>query len=168
MITPDLLRRLCRARDRLRETSEPDLPVPEISRESGLSTFHFIRLFAAVFGATPHRFRQRHRLELARQMLAFGNESVTEVCMSVGFSSLGSFSRLFRSRFGKSPQSYRQHLTSSASTPGDMAGRLQPGCLSLFVRAFQVESQFRRSNDDQSLRECRGEAAHGGSRCESS
>jgi AraC-like DNA-binding protein len=168
MITPDLLRRLCRARDRLRETSDSSLSVAAIGREASFSAFHFIRLFAAVFGETPHRFRQRHRLELAQQLLALGEDSVTEVCMSVGFSSLGSFSRLFRERFGASPRSYRRQVVAAAPASGDVAAQLQPGCLSLFARAYQAQAQFRRSNDGQGLRECRHQASHGGSRCESS
>ncbi|WP_437984397.1 helix-turn-helix transcriptional regulator [Sorangium sp. So ce117] len=49
---------------------------------------------------TPHQYRIRRRLDLAKQLLAAGHHSVTDVCMEVGFSSLGSFSALFAQRIG--------------------------------------------------------------------
>jgi AraC-like DNA-binding protein len=50
----------------------------------------------ALFGVTPHQFRIQTRLDAAKHLLATGHYSVTDVCMEVGFSSLGSFSALFR------------------------------------------------------------------------
>jgi len=89
-------RRLCRARDLLLEMRESPLTIHELARDVQISPFHLIRQFEAVFGLTPHQFRQASRLELAKHLLATGERSVTEVCMEVGFSSLGSFSVLFR------------------------------------------------------------------------
>jgi AraC-like DNA-binding protein len=97
MIHPELLSRLCRARDLLRdwEDDEP-LSITAIARASGLTPFHFIRLFKAIFGETPHQYRSRAQVEKAKHLLVLTNLSITDVCMAVGYSSLGSFSALFR------------------------------------------------------------------------
>ena len=122
---------LCRARDLLREEPEEPLTVQAVARAVAISPFHFIRQFEAVFGETPHRFRTRARLERARCLLAAGHRSVTEVCMEVGFSSLGSFSLLFRRRTGASPSVYRRRLRALVSAPDDLPKVLHPGCLTL-------------------------------------
>ena len=94
-------RRLCRARDVLRESREPSPTIEQLAREVRISPFHFIRQFEAVFGVTPHQFRIASRIDVAKQLLAAGEHSVTDVCMEVGFSSLGSFSALFARPIGE-------------------------------------------------------------------
>jgi AraC-like DNA-binding protein len=89
LLGSDVFRRLCRGRDLLREVREQRLPIAEIAREIGISPFHFIRQFEAVFGLTPHQFRIQSRLDRARILLATGH-AVTDVCLEVGFVSLGS------------------------------------------------------------------------------
>ena len=121
MLTSAELSRFCRARDRLREVHDQPMPVRAIAREARVSLFHFIRRFEACFGETPHQFRIRARLERARELLASNGPSVTDVCMQVGCSSLGSFSRWFTRRVGMSPSAYRRQAR---------RGRA-PGCLML-------------------------------------
>jgi AraC-like DNA-binding protein len=125
-------RRLCRARDLLQQPDDPAPTIEDLAREVGISPFHFIRQFEAVFGLTPHQYRIQARLERARHLLAAGQQSVTDVCMEVGFSSLGSFSALFTRRFGETPSAYRRRVR---------AADLTPGCLSLMGelpnRSFQ-------------------------------
>jgi len=89
----------------LLEDREPAPSIVDLAREVHISPFHFIRQFEAVFGTTPHQFRIQARLDRARHLLALGQYSVTDVCMEVGFTSVSSFSRLFRSHFGSSPSS---------------------------------------------------------------
>jgi len=98
MIHPELLSRLCRARDLLRDWEDEPLSVIAVARVSGLTRFHFIRLFKAVFGETPHQYRSRAQIEKAKHLLILTDLSITDVCMAVGFSSLGSFSALFSRR----------------------------------------------------------------------
>ena len=124
-------RRLCRARDLLRELDEPALSITDIAREVQISPFHFIRQFEAVFGVTPHQFRIQARLDTAKQLLASGNHSVTDVCMEVGFSSLGSFSTLFTQRVGEAPSAYRRRIRPMIRVPGVLPACVVPGCLSL-------------------------------------
>ena len=129
MLNRDLLARLCRARELLRDVEDDRLSVAQIARESGMSAFQFIRTFDAVFGVTPHQFRIEARLDRAKDLLAPGDRSVTEVCMEVGFSSLGSFSDQFARRVGVAPSRYR-------GTP-----RPAPGCLTLMAEAFAISEK---------------------------
>jgi AraC-like DNA-binding protein len=131
MLDPSLRRRLSRARDRLRSDDEPPLAIPELAREAGLSPFHFIRLFAGVFGETPHQHRIAARLERARHLLAGGEHSVTEVCLEVGFTSLGSFSDLFARRVGVAPSIYQRRHRTTVQVPGRPPPALIPGCFLL-------------------------------------
>lgn len=87
MLDRDTLVRLCRAKDLLRDPHEPAISIPDLARDAGLSPYHFIRRFAAVFGATPHQLRIAARLDRAKLLLACGEHSVTDVCLEVGFSS---------------------------------------------------------------------------------
>jgi AraC-like DNA-binding protein len=110
------LLRLCRARDLLADVRSAHVSVGVAAREANLSSFHFIRRFAAVFGETPHQFRTRERLTAAQRLLARGH-SVTDVCLEVGFDSLGSFSTLFARKIGLSPARYQRSLRTCVLIP---------------------------------------------------
>ena len=127
-------RRLCLARDLLREQREPPRSIAELAREVQISPFHFIRQFEAVFGVTPHQFRIQSRLDVAKHLLATGHYSVTDVCMEVGFSSMGSFSALFARKVGEPPSAYRRHVRAMVQVPGTVPADLTPGCLTLMGR----------------------------------
>jgi AraC-like DNA-binding protein len=128
----DALSRLCRARELLAEVREQRLSIKEIAREARMSPFHFIRQFQQVFGLTPHQFRIQSRLSQAKLLLAMGQHSVTEVCMEVGFDSLGSFSDLFTRRIGTTPSAYQRRARILVPEPGGaFPQELFPGCLSL-------------------------------------
>ena len=101
-------RRLLRARDAMdRRYAEP-LDVATLARIAHVSEAHFIRTFRATFGETPNRYLQRRRVERAMFLLRSGDRSVTDICMDVGFSSLGTFSRVFHDIVGESPSAYRR------------------------------------------------------------
>lgn len=125
--------RLCQAREMLRTVDDHALRIDDVAREVQMSSFHLIRQFHSVFGVTPHQFRIASRLEQARTLLARGQHSVTEVCMEVGFSSLGSFSALFARRVGESPSAYQRRMRVMVSVPGGLHAVLFPGCFSLMA-----------------------------------
>lgn len=75
----------------------------ELAQAACLSPFHFHRVFKAAYGLTPHEYLHRARLSRAHALIALGQASVGEACFEVGFASLGSFSRLFKARFGYPP-----------------------------------------------------------------
>ena len=128
------MRRLCLARELLGETPETPRSIAQIARSVGISHFHFIRQFEAVFGTTPHQFRIARRIDRATRLLALDAGSVTDVCLEVGFSSLGSFSTLFARRLGESPSRYRARARRLVQVQA--LSRFDPtlGCLSLMTR----------------------------------
>jgi AraC-like DNA-binding protein len=161
MLSEQALRRLCRARDRLRES--PDIPVPiaDIAREAGLSRFHFIRLFESVFGVTPHQYRIGARVDRAKDLLASSDYSVTDVCMEVGFSSLGSFSDLFARRVGIPPSAYRRQIRSSVWLGGAHTPSRTTGCLSLMAAAFALFEKHSPAAPSHSMHAHQDDKPHG-------
>jgi transcriptional regulator GlxA family with amidase domain len=104
----DANRRMLRARDAMDSAYAEPLDVPTLARIAHVSEAHFIRTFRATFGETPNRYLQRRRVERAMFLLRSTDLSVTDVCMAVGFSSLGTFSRVFRDVVGEPPSAYRR------------------------------------------------------------
>lgn len=147
LLTNTTFQSLCRARKLLSEYAEHQLSVKNIAENVAISPFHFIRQFEAMFGMTPHQYRIQTRLDHAKVLLAKGDLSVTEVCMEIGFSSLGSFSDLFNRRIGESPVAYRRKARSMVQVPGNYPQVLFPGCLSLM--ACLPASAFRNFQEAQ-------------------
>jgi AraC-like DNA-binding protein len=98
---------MLRARDAMDRDYAQPLDIPALARVAHVSEAHFIRTFRATFGETPHRYLQRRRVERSMFLLRETDRSVTEICLDVGFASLGTFSRTFREIVGESPSSYR-------------------------------------------------------------
>jgi AraC-like DNA-binding protein len=100
---------MLRARDAIDRDYAKPLDVPALARVAGASEAHFIRTFKATFGETPYRYLQRRRVERSMFLLRQRHElSVTEVCLEVGFVSLGTFSRTFKEIAGVPPSEYRR------------------------------------------------------------
>src|SRR5713226_8147436 len=131
LLRADTFTRLCQARDLLKQIHETQPSIKQVAKEIHMSPFHFIRQFEALFGLTPHQFRIQSRLDHAKRLLAMGHHSVTEVCMEVGMSSLGSFSDLFARRVGATPSAYQHRARVMVQMPGALPRDLFPGCLSL-------------------------------------
>lgn len=110
----ELYRRLWRAREFLEASFTERVTLPDIAAAAELSPHHLLRLFKAVFGETPHQLTTRRRLERAEELLLSTDRSVTDICFDVGFESLGSFSTLFKARFGLSPAQRRAALPQAA------------------------------------------------------
>ncbi|HEX5082527.1 MAG TPA: AraC family transcriptional regulator [Blastocatellia bacterium] len=104
----ELYRRLHRAKEFIAASFEEPITIDEMAGVACLSTNHFLRTFRQAFRQTPHQFLTAQRLERARDLLLHTDLSVTEVCLSVGFESLGSFSSLFRRKVGASPEQFRR------------------------------------------------------------
>jgi len=103
----DVNRRMLRARDAMDRDYARPLDVASLARIAHVSEAHFIRTFKATFGETPHRYLQRRRIERAMFLLRATDRPVTDVCLDVGFTSLGTFSRTFRDVVGTSPSAFR-------------------------------------------------------------
>ena len=89
-----------------RHFAEP-IALADLVRLSGMSKFYLVRAFRSTYGETPIRYLTRRRIERAKDLLRSANLTVTEVCMMVGFASLGSFSSRFTEMVGESPVAYR-------------------------------------------------------------
>src|SRR5215204_2810663 len=111
-------RRMLRARDKMDRSYDKPLDIAALARVALTSEAHFIRTFKDTFGETPHRYLQRRRLERAMALLRETERPVTEICLDVGFTSLGSFSRTFTHVIGMSPSAYREAWRTGAGTAG--------------------------------------------------
>jgi AraC-like DNA-binding protein len=110
------------ARDLMdRQFAEP-LDLDRVAAESGFSKFHFARSFKIAYGETPAQYLTRRRVERAKDLLRHANLTVTEICMLVGFSSLGSFSSRFTELVGMSPSVYQRRQAEGGGPPP------VPGC----------------------------------------
>ena len=104
----EMNRRMLRARDAIDRSYAQPLDIPNLAAVAHVSEAHFIRTFRATFGETPHRYLQRRRVERSMFLLRETDRSVTDICLDVGFSSLGTFSRTFSEILGESPSDYRK------------------------------------------------------------
>jgi AraC-like DNA-binding protein len=125
-VAVELLPHLRRARDHIDRHYQMALDLDQLSRVARVSKYHFARSFEAVYGETPIRYLTRRRIERAQDLLRAANLTVTEVCMLVGFASLGSFSSRFAMLVGESPTAYRNRWAAQG-------GPHIPGCY-LFMR----------------------------------
>jgi len=91
-----------------------DLDLTTVADRAAYSRWHFVRRFRELFAETPHQYLIRRRVERAKALLRDG-VSVTEACMAVGFTSLGSFSSRFKELVGESPSAYRDRTRAEAA-----------------------------------------------------
>ena len=123
-MTPEELGKLAhlrRARDLIdREYARP-LDVAALARAALMSPAHFSRQFRAAYGETPYGYLMTRRIERAKALLRGGGLSISEVCVEVGCTSLGSFSARFTQLVGETPTAYRSR------DHGGLAG--VPGCI---------------------------------------
>jgi AraC-like DNA-binding protein len=88
--------------------SHREVELEDAARQAGVSPFHFLRLFSAVLGVTPHQYLLRSRLRHAARLLADDNKPVTDIAYDVGFGDLSNFVRTFHRAAGVSPLKFRQ------------------------------------------------------------
>jgi AraC-like DNA-binding protein len=101
------LAHLRRARDLMDREYPRSLAVASLARAALMSTAHFSRQFRAAYGEAPYAYLMTRRIERAKALLRRGDLSVSEVCIAVGCSSLGSFSARFTELVGETPTTYR-------------------------------------------------------------
>jgi AraC-like DNA-binding protein len=108
MATALLERHLLRARDLADTRYAEPLDLRRLAREAHVSPRHFSRSFRRVFGETPYQYLLSRRLERARHLLRTTEMPVAEICLDVGFTSVGSFTTTFTRQIGVSPTSFRK------------------------------------------------------------
>ncbi len=112
---------MLRARDAIDRDYARPLDISMLARTAHVSEAHFIRTFSATFGETPHRYLQRRRVERAMFLLRETQRSVSEICLDVGFTSLGTFSRTFAAIVGEPPTTYRRRAADLRAVPACFA-----------------------------------------------
>ena len=108
-------RHLLRARDLIDARYREPLDVAAMARAAHLSPAHFSREFRRTFGETPHRYLLTRRMERAASLLRQTDRSVADICLTVGLTSVGSFTTSFGRTFGMSPTAYRAAHPPAAS-----------------------------------------------------
>lgn len=105
--SPELLRRLLRAKDRMDGASHEAWPIHRLAQVSAVSPAHFARSFKEAFGVPPHRYLLTRRIERAVALLRDTDSPITEVAFQTGWKSLGTFGRVFRDITGENPGNLR-------------------------------------------------------------
>src|ERR1700742_4448207 len=108
-------RHLLKAKDLADARYAEPLGVEDMAAVAGLSRAHFSREFRRAFGVSPHAYLLTRRLERAAALLRTTDHSVAEICLSVGLTSVGSFTTSFTRMFGKSPTAYRADFPPAAA-----------------------------------------------------
>ena len=136
-------RHLLRAKDLVDAKYREPLDVPSLARVAHLSPAHFSREFRRAFGETPHQYLLTRRLERAAALLRNTDRTVADICFTVGLSSIGSFTTMFRRTFGWSPTEYR-----AAHPPASERVRIPTCVLQAYARPqssrFEEDSRGRR------------------------
>jgi AraC-like DNA-binding protein len=128
-------RHLLRAKDLIDARYRDPLDVAALARAAHLSPAHFSREFRRAFGETPHQYLLTRRLERAAELLRNTDRSVTEICLNVGLSSVGSFTTSFGRVYGMSPTAYR------AAYPPAVTRARVPTCVQIaYARPTQTSS----------------------------
>jgi transcriptional regulator GlxA family with amidase domain len=122
--SPELLRRLLRAKDRMDAASHEDWPVIRLARVSNVSAAHFARSFKEAFGVPPHRYLLTRRIERAVALLRDTDLPITEIAFQTGWRSLGTFGRIFRDITGEKPGTMRRLARDAARELGSV-----PACV---------------------------------------
>jgi len=105
--SPELLRRLLRAKDRMDGAPHEEWTIHRLAQVSAVSEAYFARQFRAAFGVPPHRYLLARRIERAIALLRDTTLPVTEIALQTGWNSLGTFGRIFRDITGESPGALR-------------------------------------------------------------
>jgi AraC-like DNA-binding protein len=137
--TEELRRRnIARAIDAMQRRLAESVSLSELAKIAAMSRFHFDRVFRQVTGLSPFQFLSAIRLAKACDLLLTTNQSVTEVCLSVGYNSLGTFTRRFSAMVGASPRRVRHEARSLAQS---LASDEQPTSDGAAARATAVRVQ---------------------------
>lgn len=96
-----------RAIRHMKERLAEPLDLDEIARVAAISKFHLVRVFDEITGTTPHHFLACLRMQQAKELLLKSDRTITDVCLEVGYASLGTFSKTFSELVGVSPQEFR-------------------------------------------------------------
>ncbi len=131
---PDIYQRVVYAKMYMDDNFQNAINLEQISQQAYLSRFHFHRIFTHVYRKTPHQYLTEKRLKRAKALLAKEGISISDVCNSVGFESLSSFSTLFKKINGFAPQYYRNLAYLKKKLAKEQPKKFIPHC---FIETFK-------------------------------
>lgn len=129
MIETDVYNRVIAAKVFIDENYFESINLEQISKQAYFSKFHFHRLFTRIYQKTPHDYLIEKRLNQAKLLLQKEGLNISEVCNSVGFESLTSFSLLFKKQNGFAPQYYRNIAYLKQKLAKEQPKRFIPHCM---------------------------------------
>jgi AraC-like DNA-binding protein len=147
-IATDVYKKIVDAKVFIDEHFDSPIDLDAIAGEACLSRYHFHRLFRRIYKRTPHQYLTSRRIDHARRMLAAEDCTVGEVCMQVGFESIGSFSMLFKKEIGVAPGAYRETLKLRRIKAGEQPLRVIPFC---FIAEITGEKSNNREGGDTAM-----------------
>lgn len=134
-LTTVIYQRIVAAKVFIDNNYREDIDLEQISQQAFLSRFHFHRIFTKIYLKTPHQYLTQIRMDAAKEMLAKEGISITDICISIGFESPGSFSSLFRKQCGFSPQYYRNIAWLKKKLAKEEPKRFIPHC---FIDQYKI------------------------------
>lgn len=118
--SPELLRRLLRAKDRMDAAFHEEWPVNRLAQVSAVSPAHFARSFKQAFGLPPHRYLLTRRIERAVALLRETDLPIMDIALQTGWKSLGTFGRIFHDITGENPSNMRARERAGSRTNAQM------------------------------------------------
>lgn len=104
----EIFKRVSLAKDWMEENYNADISLEDMASVAVMNSQHFLRMFKQIYQTTPHQYLMELKLHKARQLLASTGLAIGEICRTIGFESVYSFSLLFKSRFGLAPTHFRK------------------------------------------------------------
>ncbi len=133
-----LYRRIVQAKMFIDEHFREKINLDEIAEEASFSRFHFIRLFRAAYGSTPHQYLVSLRMNEAEKLMANPTLRIQDICFEIGFESVGTFTTQFTKVFGKTPKTRQNEILERKRLAMEEPLKTIPNCF--------VEKQFPRSS----------------------
>lgn len=133
--SPELLRRLLRAKDRMDAAPHEEWPIRRLAEASAVSETYFAHQFRLAFGLPPHRYLLTRRIERATALLRDTDLPVTDIALRTGWNSIGTFGRIFRDITGESPGEFRLR-----ERPAANALEQAPECIARAIRRPTLDS----------------------------
>jgi len=135
-IAPSVYKKIVAAKLFMDQNFHESIDLHHISQKACISRFHFHRLFTRVYNRTPHQYLTRKRIAQACKLLEDKKLTVTEICNSVGFESMGSFSALFKKEMGIGPSIYRNIILIKKEKTKTSPNSFIPNC---FIDQYSMD-----------------------------
>jgi len=138
-----LYRRIVQAKLFIDQHFREKINLNEIAEEASFSRFHFIRLFREAYGHTPHQYMMSLRMQEAQLLMSDPGLKIQDICLEIGFESVGTFTTQFTRVFGKTPKARQKEILERQRISSEEPLRTVPNCFATkkgWNSNFQEES----------------------------